>query len=279
MRQTQRSPCIRARLRLSRFLSFESPRLLEIPSSQLRYTFIYLFIPRQSPIPEPFRRIQPLFVLRYTYVTRNSRADKKGEVVGPGQQLVLFPPSLYHQAHVKSQHERHRYRLARIAKVVSDLFEDSATDRSPHTLIACITSPFFSKKTLIVCYWGKEGEEGGRKGSREGGVFRARSRVQIFVQRSLVVEFSRRRLSNKWSKVEVIPSLGQIPPLPVSRTGNALGKWEFPSKFHSCSRKSVSGSDPRVTDPRIRGRSTFTHRARRCYIQLRVEQRSAYREI
>lgn len=177
----------------------------------------------------------------------------------------MFPPSLHHQAHVKSQHERHRYRFARIAEVVSDLFEDSATD----------TIGGHSYRVYVSCQGSKSEihfrKEGGAIEGREGG--RLRIAFKYLFSATRVVEFSR-RLSNKWSKVEVIPtsSLGQI--LPRTTTGNsAPGKREFPSKFRNCSRKFASGTGDRARSGQISDRfdgsyalserSTF---ARNCYI-------------
>lgn len=108
-----------------------------------------------------------------------------------------------------------------------------------------------SKKPDRVYYW--EGKD------RERAAFFAHDRA--FKYLFSVVEFSRRRLSNKWSKVEVIPSLDQIPPHYRSRVPvTLLVNWEFPSKFHSCSRKFVSGSDPR--DPLFRTLFPLLHASR-----------------
>lgn len=61
-----------------------------------------------------------------TYVSRNGGADEEGQIVRPGQELVLLPPSLHDEAHIEPQDERHRYRLAGVAEVITDSFEDSA---------------------------------------------------------------------------------------------------------------------------------------------------------
>lgn len=61
-----------------------------------------------------------------TYVSRNSGADEEGQIVRPGQKLVLLPPPLHDQAHVEAQDKRHGYGLAGVAEVIADLLENPA---------------------------------------------------------------------------------------------------------------------------------------------------------
>lgn len=62
----------------------------------------------------------------FTYVSRNGGADEEGQIIRPGQKLVLLPPSFHNKAHVESQHERHRYGFARVAEIITNFFENSA---------------------------------------------------------------------------------------------------------------------------------------------------------
>lgn len=61
-----------------------------------------------------------------TYISRNSGADEKGQIVWPGQELVLLPPPLHDETHVETQDERHRYGFAGVAEIIADFLEDSA---------------------------------------------------------------------------------------------------------------------------------------------------------
>lgn len=75
-------------------------------------------------------------VLNGVYFTDRSGdagRDEQRQRVGPGQQLVLLPPALHHQADVEAQHERHRDRLALRAEVLPHLLEHPGTR---HTSLA-----------------------------------------------------------------------------------------------------------------------------------------------
>lgn len=61
-----------------------------------------------------------------TYVSRNGGADEEGQIIRPGQKLVLLPPSFHNKAYVESQDERHGYGFAGVAEVITNFFENSA---------------------------------------------------------------------------------------------------------------------------------------------------------
>jgi len=61
-----------------------------------------------------------------TYISRNGSADEESQIVWPRQKLVLLPPPFHNKAHVKSQDERHGYRLTGVAKIITDFFKNSA---------------------------------------------------------------------------------------------------------------------------------------------------------
>ncbi|CAH2104019.1 unnamed protein product [Euphydryas editha] len=59
--------------------------------------------------------------------SRDSGGDEQRQRIRPGQKLVLFPPSLHHQADIEPQHERHWNRFALRAEILSHLLEYSAS--------------------------------------------------------------------------------------------------------------------------------------------------------
>lgn len=56
-------------------------------------------------------------------VSRNGGADEEGQIIWPGQKLVLLPPSFHNKTYVESQDERHGYGFA-VVEVITNFFEN-----------------------------------------------------------------------------------------------------------------------------------------------------------
>lgn len=86
----------------------------------------------------------------YTYISRNGSADEESQIVWPGQKLVLLPPPFHDKAHVKSQDERHGYRLTGVAKVITNFFKNSVK-RKKNTSLTQPSVEFLFYIYCVIC--------------------------------------------------------------------------------------------------------------------------------